>query len=235
MKFGFLNFTLYLYCFLTNGQQDDWWRNVYVNRSSSIMVSSIFCGHNKQTAVQEDVPLPPSCAWGEERMLPWTSGGSRHSPADCRKSARRLVLPLPDTGTRTHLPALTQFGSNARPRQSLSQLRLSAHLAWHASVGCYLQRLPYRMKLVWNREKGLGQEDQSPAHPTATLSKCSPSFLSQKLFASVLLDSRYPIKSINSCTCLLHVPFAFQPGLPLKLASLLWIWLDLTQGYNKVY
>lgn len=97
IKFGFLNAVAHvvlalLNFVLTNGQWQDWWRIVGVNRSST-MVSSIFYGHNKRTAEQEDVLWLPSCTWGEERILPRTSaprgGGelqSRDSTATCKKS-----------------------------------------------------------------------------------------------------------------------------------------------------
>lgn len=131
---------------MTNGQQDYWWKTVYVNRSSSTTVSSIICGHNKQTAVQVDVLLPPSCAWGEERLLPRTSaprgGGelqSRDNTTVCKKSARwGLVLHLLDQQIRKCLPPLAQVGSSLRPRLALPQLHLPPHLAWLTSVGCYL-------------------------------------------------------------------------------------------------
>lgn len=175
------------------------------------MVSSIFYGHNKRTAEQEDVLWLLSCTWGEERILPRTSaprgGGelqSRDSTATCKKSWYGLVLHLPDQQSWNCLPPLTQARSVPAP------LPITPHLA--ASVGCYVQHLLYRMRLIQNRKNRLRQEAQSTAQPPAALRKCNPSFILQKLFASVLLDSHFSTNSINSCMGLLHILFAFQPG-----------------------
>lgn len=108
----------------------------------------------------------------------------------------------------------TRAGSAFLPltlaRSVLAPLPITPHLA--ASVGCYVQHLLYRMRLVQNGKNRLGQEGQSTAQPPAALRKCNPSFLPQKLFASVLLDSHFSTSSINSCMGLLHILFAFQPG-----------------------
>lgn len=109
MKFVFLNSTLFLYCFLTNGQQDDWWRNVYINRSSSTMVSSIFCGHNKQQCRKMCFCLPPAlgerkgcCPEHQEAAgTALRSAGSRHGARCCTCQTRgpaRASLPSPRLG-----------------------------------------------------------------------------------------------------------------------------------------
>lgn len=140
---------------MSNGQWDDWCRTVYVNRSSSTMVSS-FCGHNKQTSVQKDVLLPPSCTWGEERMLIRTSaprgGGKLQSRGQTALPSARsqhgslwcTCQTSGSAGTFFPLPRL----SPTQDQGWLSQVHLPAHLAWHTSMGCYLQHLLYRMRLI---------------------------------------------------------------------------------------
>lgn len=172
------------------------------------MVSSISYGHN--TKSRANVVLLPSCAWGEERMLPRTlapSGGgklqSRDSTATC-KWGWGTVLHQPGQQSWKCLPPLTQARSVPAPVPS------TPHLA--ASVVCSVQHPLHRMRLVQNGKNGLGQEAQSTAQHPVALRKCNPSFLPQKLFASVLLDSPFSTNSINSQTGLLHILFAFQPG-----------------------
>lgn len=173
------------------------------------MVSSIFYGHN--TNSRADMVLFPSCDWGEERMLPRTlapSGGvklqSRDSTATCKKSWWGIVLHQPRQQSWKCLPPPTQARSVPAPVLS------TPHLA--ASVVCSVQHLLHRMRLVQNGKNGLGQEAQSTAQHPVALRKYNPSFLPQKLFASVLLDSHFSTNSINSQTGLLHILFAFQPG-----------------------
>lgn len=179
------------------------------------MVSCIFFVviTNKQTGAQEGVLLPPSCAWGEERMLPRTSapGGGRElqgrtSTAFC-KNHGACVAPIRPVDLQAP-SSLVQVGSKA----STVPVCLSAQPTQCTSASCCLQHLSHRMRLLQNREKRLGQKDPSTAQSPATLSKGNPSFLSQKLFASVLLDSHYFINSINSYMGLLPILFAFQPG-----------------------
>lgn len=95
------------------------------------------------------------------------------------------------------------------PKPDLSQLQCPAHLL-AASVGCSTQHLLYRMRLVQKGKNGLGQEVHS--QPPAALRKCTASFLGQKLFTSVLLDSHFSTNSINCHMGLLHKLFAFQRG-----------------------
>lgn len=85
-----------------------------------------------------------------------------------------------------------------QPKAGAVAVHLSAHPTSCASTSCCLQSLSQRMRLLQNGEKRLGQKDPSIAQSSATLSKGNPSFLSQKLFASVLFGSHYFINSINS-------------------------------------
>lgn len=169
---------------------------------------------NKQQCGKMCFCLPP--ALGEEgRMLPRTSaprrGGesqSRDSTAACKKSAWGLVLHLSDQWICRHLPPCARVGSDTRPWVGLPQLQHQ-----HASLGTPPQvatcSTALQNEACRNREKGLGQ---SPAQHAAPPRKCNPSFLSQKLFASVLSDSCYFINSINFLHRLLRLTFAFEPG-----------------------
>lgn len=188
------------------------------------MVSSIFCDHNKQTAVQEDVLLPPSCAWGEEKMLPRTSAPrregelrSRDSTAVSKKSVRGLELHPSDQWICRCLPPLAQLGSNMRPRLGLSQLHLSARQAWHNSRAttwgsCFTG---------WKIHVETGRRDW-PRKPSAQLTTPQhPAFLSQRLFASLLLTPVHFINSIESCTGLfLTHTICFPARLTPKISSL---------------
>lgn len=132
-------FVVLAFFFFTNGQWDDWWRN-YVNRSS------YFCGHHKQTAVWEDVLLPPSCAWGRGKdaaqnistkkrwgiaaqgqhcCLQEVSVGNGVAPV------RPVDLQAPSSLCPGWVRCETMGGSAPAPT--------SARLAWHPSAGRYLR------------------------------------------------------------------------------------------------
>lgn len=173
-----------------------------------------FCGHSKQTNKQEHRKvcfcLPPalgvrkgccpSAPRGGRELQGGTSTAFCKNHGACVAPVRPVDLQAPSS--------LVQVGSEA----SAVPVRLSAHLTQCTAASCCLQRLSHRMRLLQNKEKRLGQKDPSTVQFPATPSKGNPSFLSQKLFASVLFDSHYFINSINSYMGLLPILFAFQPG-----------------------
>lgn len=72
------------------------------------------------------------------------------------------------------------------PRPDRSQLPVPSTPHSAASMGCSVQHLLYRMRLVQNGKNGLGQEAQSTAQPPAALRKCNPFYLKSFLPQSCL-------------------------------------------------
>lgn len=128
------------------------------------------------------------------------------------------------------------------PRPDLSQLHCPAHPTqlppWVSLCStCFTEWGLYKMgRMGWGW--------RSLVQPLVALRKCNPSFLPQKLFASVLLDSHFSTNSINSHRPLTHTIFfparltpriSFLTDIMNNATSWLWIQLDLTQDYYKVY
>lgn len=177
---------------------------------------SIFYGHNEQTAVQEDVLLPPSGTWGEERMLLRTSAPRGGGELQSRVSVGAFVAPVRPVDLQAHSCPYPGRAQHETKAASIPAAPASTpHLTW-----CNLQRLLYRMSLYETGRRGWARKPSPQLNTVQHCSSVNPSFLPLKLFASVLFDSYYFINSINSCTDLLHISFAFQPGSPLKLTSL---------------
>lgn len=126
--------------------------------------------------------LFPSCAWGGERKgccpehqhqeVGNCRAGTALLPA--RSQGGGLVLHLPKQQSWKSRPPLTQARPVPAPVPSTS------HLA--ASLGCSMQHLLYRIRLVQNGKNGLGQEAQSTAQLPAALRKMKPFLFTSKAF-----------------------------------------------------
>lgn len=108
---------------------------------------------------------------------------------------------------------------------------------------CAAPALQSKACTIWEEWAGAGSPVHSPT--LVALRKCNPSFLPQKLFASVLLDSHFSTNSINSQDRPLAHTICFPAWLTPRISFLTdimnnatsWLWtgLDLTQDYYKVY
>lgn len=153
------------------------------------MGPSIFYGHNKQQSRKMCFCFPPvpgekkGCCPEHQHQEEVGSCRAGTALPPARSQGGGLVLHLPEQRSWKCLPPLTQARPVPAPVPNIS------HGA--ATRGCSMQHLLYRIRLVQNGKNGLGQEAQSTAQPPAALRKRNPSFLLQKLFASVLLPFLY--------------------------------------------
>lgn len=168
------------------------------------MVPSIFYGHNKQTAERKMCfcfpPVPGgrkgccqehqhheevgSCRVGTALLPAGSQGGGLCCTCQSSRAGRCL-------------PPLTQARSVPTPVPS------TPHLAAALCSTCFTEGGLYKMgRMGWGRKPSCLQHIENKTLP----------FYLKKLSASVLLDSHFSTKSINSHTGLLYILLAFQPG-----------------------
>jgi len=143
------------------------------------MVSSAFCGHNKQQCRKMLFCLPSVLG---ERMPPRTSAPSRQRTAE---QGPHCHLPEVSTGACTApvQPAALQLPSSPGPgwvHREPTAGSVPAPLASTPCMACLhgvlLAAPTLQNEACRNWDKGLGHKAQSPAQPTGSLHKRNPPF-----------------------------------------------------------